>query len=104
MPLTSLASAEHLLPTDVFVGYGEATWGTDDDQRKHLVSLWGNLVLPLLEDVEVEYPQLPWAHGLRGLYYLWGIHLTGLDSAHDGTSRGRALPEIDRRVPFLVRH
>jgi LuxR family maltose regulon positive regulatory protein len=35
---------------------------------------------------------------------LWGIHLTGLDSAHDGTSRGRTLPEIDRRVPFLVRH
>src|SRR5271157_128055 len=35
---------------------------------------------------------------------LWGIHLTGLDSSHDDTSRGRALPEIDRRVPFLVRH
>lgn len=78
MPLTSLASAEHLLPTDVFVGYGKATWGTDSDQRKQLVSLWGKSVLPLLEDVEVEYPQLPWAHGLRGLYYLclarWDCH------------------------------
>jgi hypothetical protein len=70
MPLTSLASAEHLLPTDVFVGYGEDTWGTDDSGRKHLVFPWERLVLPLLEDVEVEYPQLPWAHGLRGLYYL----------------------------------
>ena len=38
------------------------------------------------------------------LSWLWGIHLTGLDSSHDDTSRGRALPEIDRRVPFLVRH
>jgi len=36
--------------------------------------------------------------------WLWGIHLTGLDSSDDGTGRGRALPEIDRRVPFLVRH
>ena len=35
---------------------------------------------------------------------VWGIHLTGLDSSHDDTGRGRALPEIDRRVPFLVRH
>jgi hypothetical protein len=78
MPLTSLASAEHLLPTDVFVGYGEDTWGTDDSGRKHLVFMWENLVLRLLEDVEVEYPQLPWAHGLRGLYYLclarWDCH------------------------------
>jgi hypothetical protein len=70
MPLTSLASAEHLLPIDVFVGYGKDAWGTDDGGRKHLVFIWENLVLPLLEDVEVEYPQLPWAHGLRGLYYL----------------------------------
>jgi hypothetical protein len=78
MPLTSLASAEHLLPTDTFVGYCEDTWGTDEGQRKHLVSIWEYLVLPLLEDVEVEYPRLPWAHGLRGLYYLclarWDCH------------------------------
>jgi phosphocarrier protein HPr len=39
-----------------------------------------------------------------GLTPVWGIHLTGLDSSHGDTSRGRALPEIDRRVPFLVQH
>ena len=37
-------------------------------------------------------------------FCFWGIHLTGLDSSDDDTGRGRALPEIDRRVPFLVRH
>ena len=35
---------------------------------------------------------------------LWGIHLTRLSSSHDDTSRERALPEIDGRVPCLVRH
>jgi hypothetical protein len=62
----------------VFLGYCEDTWGTDDGGRKHFDFIWGNLVLPLLEDVEVEYPQLPWAHGLRGLYDLclarWDCH------------------------------